>query len=661
MANGEDAPEKHRFFEANVPVFVGSAVLIFAALAFAVRDPEDASAIFAAIQSWIVHEMGWFYVASVATFLVFAIGIAASSMGTIRLGPDDASPDFSTASWFAMLFSAGMGIGIMFYGVAEPVLHFASPPVGEGGTVDAARKAMQLSFFHWGLHAWAIYAVMGLALAYFSFRRGLPLTVRSALYPLIGDRIYGWMGHVVDIFAVFGTMFGVATSLGLGVMQVNAGLNYLLGIEMGVDVQLALIAGITLLATGSVVSGINAGIRRLSELNLALAILLMVFVLAAGPTVFLLQATMQNTGAYLSEIVSKTFTLYAYQPNEWIGSWTLFYWGWWISWSPFVGMFIARVSRGRTIREFVIGVLLVPSGFTFLWFTVFGNTALTMQLAGTAEMVDAVQADVAVALFQFLGHLPFAGISMTLATLLVVTFFVTSSDSGSLVIDIITSGGEPEPPVWQRVFWAVTEGVVAAVLLLAGGLAALQTGAIASGFPLAIILLVVCYGLFTALRREVRRQESLQAVSPSVAGGPSMPWKQRLGVLLHQPNRARALAFMKEAVVPALNEVAEEIRGRGLTAEVEIGDREALLSVSHGSEDEFHYGVSLRSVPVPSFAITALEGEREGPDRTWRAEVLLREGGQRYDILGYTKEQVIADLLGQYERHMHYLHLHAAS
>lgn len=661
MANGESSPTKHRFFEANVPVFVGSALLIFAALAFAARDPEDATAIFAAIQSWIVHEMGWFYVASVATFLVFAIGIAMSSMGTIRLGPDDASPDFTTTSWFAMLFSAGMGIGIMFYGVAEPVLHFASPPLGDGRTVDAAREAMQLSFFHWGLHAWAIYAVMGLALAYFSFRRGLPLTVRSALYPLIGDHIYGWMGHTVDIFAVFGTMFGVATSLGLGVMQVNAGLNYLFGIEMGVDVQLMLIAGITLLATASVVSGINAGIRRLSELNLALAITLMVFVLVVGPTVFLLQATMQNTGAYLSEIVSKTFTLYAYQPNDWIGGWTLFYWGWWISWSPFVGMFIARISRGRTIREFVVGVLLVPSGFTFLWFTVFGNTALTMQLAGTAQMVDAVQADVAVALFQFLGHLPFAGISMTIATLLVVTFFVTSSDSGSLVIDIITSGGEPEPPVWQRVFWAVTEGVVAAVLLLAGGLAALQTGAIASGLPLAAILLVVCYGLFTALRHDVQRQESLQTVVPSVAVGTSMPWKQRLGVLLHQPNRARALAFMKETVVPALKEVAEEIRGRGLDADVEIGDREALLTVAHGSDDEFHYGIALRSAPVPSFAITALEGEREGPDRTWRAEVSLREGGQRYDILGYTKEQVIADLLGQYERHMHYLHLHHAA
>lgn len=649
---GNDA----RYFKANAPVFFGSAALIAAAIVFAVRDPGNAASFFAAIQSWIVHEMGWFYVACVATFLIFSISIALSSMGSIRLGPDEAEPDFSTRSWFAMLFSAGMGIGIMFYGVAEPVLHFASPPRGEGGTVDAARNAMQLSFFHWGLHAWAIYAVMGLALAYFSFRRGLPLSVRSALYPLIGERIHGWPGHLVDIFAVFGTMFGVATSLGLGVMQVNAGLNYLFGIEIGTGIQLMLIAAITLIATASVASGINAGIRRLSELNLTLAILLLVFMIVTGPTVFLLQAAMQNTGAYLSDIVRKTFQLYAYQPNEWIGGWTLFYWGWWISWSPFVGMFIARISRGRTIREFIIGVLLVPSGFTFLWFTAFGNTALAMEMSGSAEMVSAVQADVAVALFQFLGHLPLASISMGLATLLVVTFFVTSADSGSLVIDIITSGGESDPPVWQRVFWALMAGAVAAVLLVAGGLAALQTGAIAGGFPLAAIMLLVCYGLFRALRSEVHRQQSLQAASPLVAGAAAMPWKQRLGVLLHQPTRARAFAFMKETVVPALNEVAAEIRARGLPAETEEEESQARISVAHGTEDEFVFGVSLRSVPVPGFAMTALEGERTGPGRTWRAEVSLREGSQRYDILGYTREQVIADLLGQYERHMHYLH-----
>ncbi|MEX1155253.1 BCCT family transporter [Parvibaculum sp.] len=649
---------KAALFRANKPVFFGSVALIFAGIVFAAASPTEAALVFADIQSFIIHEFGWFYVAAVATFLAFAVGVAASSMGQIKLGPDDSEPDFSTHSWFAMLFSAGMGIGIMFYGVAEPVLHFAAPPVGEGGTIDAARSALQLSFFHWGLHAWAIYAVMGLALAYFSFRQGLPLAPRSALHPMIGDRIFGWPGHLVDTFAVFGTMFGVATSLGLGVMQVNAGLTYLLDIEMSVSTQLVLIAGITLLATGSVVSGLHAGIRRLSELNLALALLLLLFVLVAGPTVFLLQATVQNTGAYLSDIVSRTFTLYAYRSNDWIGGWTLFYWGWWISWSPFVGMFIARISRGRTVREFVVGVLLVPSGFTFLWFTVFGNTALSMELAGTANMVDAVQADVAVALFQFLEHLPFSTITTILATLLVITFFVTSSDSGSLVIDIITSGGDPEPPVWQRIFWAVTEGVVAAILLLAGGLAALQTGAIASGFPLAVILLLVCYGLFTAFRRETLRHRSLQSVGAVGAALPAMPWRQRLGTLLQQPTRARALAFLHDTVAPALEEVAMEIRARGLAASVVASNEDVMLTVAHEGGDDFLYGVELRGVPIPSFAMAMLEGTREGPDRTWRAEVALRHGGQRYDIMGYPKEQVIADLLGQYERHMHDLHLH---
>ncbi|MFA7639636.1 MAG: BCCT family transporter [Parvibaculum sp.] len=660
MAAEETGEKPSPFIQASMPVFIGSALLILAVVAFVAQNPDDAAVFFASVQNWIVKEVSWLYVAAVAAFLVLSIGIAVSSMGTIRLGPDEARPDFSTTTWLAMLFSAGMGIGIMFYGVAEPVLHFASPPVGEGGTVDAARNAMQISFFHWGLHAWAIYAITGLAFAYFAFRRGLPLTMRSALYPLIGERIYGWPGHVVDIFAVLGTMFGVATSLGLGVLQINAGLSYLFGIEMDIDVQIALIVVITLIATGSVASGVNAGIRRLSELNMVFALTLLLFVFIAGPTVFLLQAVMQNTGGYLSDIVDKTFLLYAYQPNEWIGGWTLFYWGWWISWSPFVGMFIARISRGRTIREFIVGVLLVPSGFIFLWFTIFGNTALAMQLDGTADMVDAVQQDVAVALFQFLEHLPFSTFSIGLATILVMIFFVTSSDSASLVIDMITSGGAAAPPVWQRIFWALMAGVVAAVLLLAGGLAALQTGAIASAFPLTLILLVICYGLFKALREDVQRQLGLQVGAPVVSGAVVVPWRQRLGVLLNQPTKARAFAFMKDVVTPAFNDVAEEIRQRGITAEVEIGEGESRLVAAQGTDDEFLYGITLRSVSIPSFAITALEGDRSGPDKTWRAEVILREGSQRYDILGYSKEQVIADLLGQYERHLHYLHVREA-
>jgi choline/glycine/proline betaine transport protein len=343
----------------NPPVFFGAAFLIVAIVLFGAVVPDVAATVFSAVQDTIVHFAGWYYMLAVAGFLVFAIGLAFSSYGRIRLGPDDSAPDYGHVTWFAMLFSAGMGIGLMFFGVAEPLLHFSSPPVGQGGTVEAARNAMKITFFHWGLHAWGIYAVIGLSLAYFSFRHGLPLALRSALYPLIGERVHGPIGHAVDIFAVLGTMFGVATSLGLGVMQVNSGLHYLFGVQQATWIQLILIAVITMMATASVVSGLDVGIRRLSELNMILALVILAFVLVTGPTLFLLQALVQNIGAYLGSVVQRTFTLFAYRPSDWMGNWTLFYWGWWMAWSPFVGMFIARVSRGRTIREFVTG-LAVP-------------------------------------------------------------------------------------------------------------------------------------------------------------------------------------------------------------------------------------------------------------------------------------------------------------
>ncbi|MEX2525212.1 MAG: BCCT family transporter, partial [Gammaproteobacteria bacterium] len=364
----------------NPPVFYTSAALIILFSLYGAAFSGQAERVFASVQNYITDTFAWLYIGAVAVFLIFIIGLAISDYGRIKLGPDDSEPDYSYTSWFAMHFTAGMGIGLMFFGVAEPIMHFQSPPVGEGGTIAAARESMKLTFFHWGIHAWAIYIVTGLALAYFAFRHNLPLSIRSALYPLIGDRIYGPIGHAVDTFAVIGTMFGVATSLGLGVLQVNAGMNYLFDLNVALNTQIILIAIITFLATGSVVAGLDKGILRLSVFNLILAAVLLLFVLVTGPTVFLLNTLIQNLGAYASNIVEMTFTLYAYEPNQWISNWTLFYWGWWISWSPFVGMFIARVSRGRTIREFILGVLFVPAGFTFLWLTVFGDTALHFTL-----------------------------------------------------------------------------------------------------------------------------------------------------------------------------------------------------------------------------------------------------------------------------------------
>ena len=597
----------------NKPVFFISAGLIIAVCLYGALFSEHASLVFSDLQSWLLTNLGWLYMGSVAGFFMLVIYLAFSRFAHLRLGADDSEPEYSYGSWFAMLFSAGMGIGLMFFGVSEPMTHFLEPPVGEGGTIDAARNAMQVTFFHWGLHAWAIYIIIGLALAYFSFRHDLPLTLRSALYPVIGDKIYGKWGNAVDIFAILGTMFGVATSLGIGVMQVNAGLNYLFGLPVSIMVQVALIAAITCAATVSVVAGLDAGIRRLSELNLVLALLLMVFVLVAGPTVMLLSSLIQNIGMYLSGLVDMTFRIYAYEPNEWIGNWTLFYWAWWISWSPFVGMFIARISRGRTIREFILGVLLVPSGFTFLWLTIFGNSGLWLEMheAG-AGLATAVQTNMPTAIFVLLDQLPLTGITSALATMLIVTFFVTSSDSGSLVIDIISSGGAENPPVWQRIFWAVSEGAVAATLLVAGGLAALQTAAISSALPLIIVMFLVCYGLMKALHAEpsVRGVRPIATSSVPVAGG-SKAWQSRLKAMLGRFKEGEAQAYLETTARQAMEEVLAQLTTQNiLHAEIEAEENLIRLTAGQGEEFDFLYEIKLREYSLPSSCLSRASYEK---------------------------------------------------
>ncbi|MBT7225764.1 MAG: choline BCCT transporter BetT [Gammaproteobacteria bacterium] len=639
------------------PVFFISAGLILLVCLYGAGFSEHAAVTFSSTQRWLVTNFGWFYMASIAFFFGFVVYLAFSRFANIKLGPDDSEPDYSYISWFAMLFSAGMGIGLLFFGVSEPLTHFAQPPSGIGGTTAAANRAMEITFFHWGLQAWSVYIVVGLSLAYFSFRHGLPLSVRSALYPLIGDRIYGPIGHAVDIFAVLGTMFGVATSLGLGVMQVNAGLNFLFGVEISTYVQILLIVFITGMATISVVAGLDAGIRRISELNLLLALVMLVFILVAGPTATLLSALMQNVGGYLSSMVDMTFNLYAYEPKEWMGDWTLFYWGWWISWSPFVGMFIARISRGRTIREFIIGVLLVPAGFTFLWLSLFGNTALTMELADSGiNLVTAALEDSPTALFVMLGQLPWSNVMSLVATLLIITFFVTSSDSGSLVIDIITSGGNEDPPVWQRIFWAVTEGAVAAALLLAGGLSALQAAAISSALPFAFVMLFMCYGLYKGLQMETIRRPYRPLPAPRIPQSPTATnWQQRLRALIGEHRQQDVRAFIDNTVRPAMEAVAKQIDKSQLQSTIEESKAMIRLTVSHGVNAAFKYEIRLREYAIPSVAFPKLP-RRDQEKTYWRAEVHLREGPQNYDAAGYTIEQLTSDLLAQFDMHMQSLH-----
>jgi len=641
------------------PVFFISAVLVIAFVAGTLAFPESANGMLNGAKAWAIEHFDWLFMVSGNIFVLFCIAIAVMPTGKIRLGGQKAKPEFSTLSWFAMLFSAGMGIGLMFYGVAEPIMHMTAPPDAADGTVDAAREAMRITFFHWGIHAWAIYAVVALSLAYFCFRQNLPLTIRSSLYPLIGERIYGPIGHAVDTFAVLGTLFGVATSLGLGVVQINSGLHYLLDVPNNSTLlQVGLIIAITGLATTSVVMGLDGGIRRVSELNLVLALVLMAFTLLAGPTLYLFQTFVQNTGHYLSSLVESTFNLYAYQKKDWIGGWTLFYWGWWIAWSPFVGMFIARISRGRTLREFIMGVLLVPTVFTFLWMTIFGNTAIHMVFnEGLVELSEAVSADTSVALFKFFEHLPFTAIASTLATVLIVTFFVTSSDSGSLVVDMLTSGGENEDtPVWQRIFWAVAEGAIAASLLLAGGLSALQTATIASALPFTIVMLLMCWGLFRALRLEKVKQTSLRdaMLAPRVMSNP-VPWQKRLSRIVRQPSHNEVTEFMDTNVRPAMEQVAAEFSSKNIRAKVNHDQDQVWLEVLHGDEIDFFYSVHAKPYTPPSFVMRDTSSQRGSELRYYHAEVYLKEGGQDYSVMGWATEQLIADMIDQYEKHMHFL------
>ena len=603
-------------------VFPVSALITIAFVLITSLFPMRAMRLFDWLQTSITHYFGWLYILAMTSFLIFAIWLCFSRYGNIRLGKDDEQPEFTRFAWFSMLFSAGMGIGMLFFGVAEPLWHLMAPPSGEPQSLAAARQAMGITLFHWCLHPWALYSIVGICLAYFGFRKGLPLSLRSVFYPLLGDRIYGRWGNAIDILGVVATLFGLATSLGLGAKQINAGLSFVFEIPQTVTIQVWLIAIITLIAVASLVSGLHVGIKWLSQINLALAASLMLFLFIMGPQTYLLDALIANVGTYFQYLPTNSFRTPAYETpsnSNWLGNWTVFYWGWWIAWSPFVGMFIARVSRGRTIREFILGVMFVPSAVALLWLTVFGNSAIYQQLKGDSfvangipgqanartylvqtldsqtnlpqtkpqdfliaphadwmvnpvhvlltrrsdgelstasgqgvayikgilselpsgkplqiqdtdrftgqyateelnltlgEFLEAPVVDnqarqkidtTATIMFVLFQSYPLVGLTTLIGTLCVIVFFVTSSDSASMVADIIASGGKPTPAVGTRIFWGVLEGCLAAILLLAGGLKALQTGAITIGLPFCLLILVMCFCLHHSLQAEFSR------------------------------------------------------------------------------------------------------------------------------------------------------------
>ena len=512
-------PTHHNDGPISAPrVFWPATVLLVVFVGFALIAPGTLDEALGAVMDTVVGDLGWFFVLSVTAMVFFAFWIGFSQMGNIVLGDPDEDPEFSLPSWFAMLFAAGMGIGLVFWGVAEPLNHFASPPPGTGDSAAArAREAMDTTFLHWGLHAWAIYVVVGLAMAYAVHRKKRPISIRWALEPIFGDRVKGWVGDVIDVLAIVGTLFGVATSLGLGVSQVGAGLGHLGVAEVNDEGSVSttllvlLIVGITAIATISVVTGVDKGIQFLSNINMVVAGLLMVTVLLLGPTFFLLSDFVQQLGSYIQNFFRLSFRTFAFSGEDgqgWLSGWTTFYWGWWISWSPFVGVFIARISRGRTVREFVFGVLLAPTLVGLLWFSIFGGSGIYREIFGDGGLIDsegAVSTDLA--LFQMLDGLPLSTLLSVVAIGLVIVFFVTSSDSGSFVVDMIASGGDPNPPTWSRILWAVLEGSIAAALIIVGGaggsgLSALQTMSILVAVPFVFVMIGMAVATGKALLRE---------------------------------------------------------------------------------------------------------------------------------------------------------------
>jgi len=493
--------------EMHNPVFFISALLIIVFVLSTLIFPELSRDWFEATKAWTLEHFDWFFVIATNIVLLFCVGVALSPLGKIRLGGADAKHEFGTVSWIAMLFSAGIGIGMVFYGSAEPMAYYTdwggTPLNVEARTPEAESLALGATIFHWGLTPWAVYAVIGLALAFFAFNKGLPLTIRSAFYPILGERIWGWPGHLVDILAVIATLFGLATSLGFGAQQAATGLSFLFGVEATLTSQLLLIAVITSLAIISVVRGMDGGVKLLSNINMVLAATLLAFVFIAGPTLKIF-AGFGNTFISYVEYAVPLSNWIGREDKEWYHGWTIFYWAWWVSWSPFVGMFIARISKGRTIREFLTVVLIVPVVVAIIWFTTFGVAAMEQVKAGIGQLPNGIS-EAPLVLFQMLENMPFPYIASSLAIILLIVFFVTSSDSGSLVIDAITAGGRTDAPVSQRIFWAILQGMVAAALLVGGGagaLGAMQAGTIASGLPFTFVLLVCCYSLFKGLMSE---------------------------------------------------------------------------------------------------------------------------------------------------------------
>ncbi|EOY8495148.1 choline transporter [Providencia stuartii] len=662
----QNSPKNQQKDKLNSVVFFTSAGLILAFSFFTILMTETANQWIVATLGWVSKTFGWYYLLAATLYIVFVIFVATSRFGNIKLGPEQSKPEFSVLSWSAMLFAAGIGIDLMFFSVAEPVTQYMLPPTGEGETLEAARQSMVWTLFHYGLTGWSMYALMGIALGYFSYRYNLPLTIRSALYPIFGKRIYGPIGHTVDVAAVIGTIFGIATTLGIGVVQLNYGLKVLFDLPQGLGVQGGLILLSVIMAVISATSGVNKGIRILSGLNVLLALGLILFILFVGDTEFLLNALVLNVGDYINRFMGMTLNSFAFdRPTDWMNSWTLFFWAWWVAWSPFVGLFLARISRGRTIRQFVIGTLIIPFVFTLLWLSIFGNSALYEIIHGNKELAETVLAAPEKGFYSLLELYPGFGLTASVATITGLLFYVTSADSGSLVLGNFTSNLSDinnDAPNWLRIFWSVAIGLLTLGMLMTDGVAALQNTTVIMGLPFSFVIFFIMAGLYKSLKVEdFRRVSSLTTNAPApLYGNGKLNWKQRLGRVMNFPGTTYTQRMLDLVCTPAMQEVAKELSLRGANVEFNIlppAEDERLnhleLVVDLGEEQNFIYQIWPQRYSVPAFTYRA----RSGKSHYYRLETFLWEGTQSNDLMDYTKEQVISDILDQYEKHLNFIHL----
>ena len=673
LGKGAQKLWQNKTTQINWSVLIISSTIIAAFSFWAIAMPDQARSTMKLAVNWIATNLGWYYVLTMALVIFFVVWVAVSKAGSLRLGPDDSRPQYGLATWAAMLFAAGVGIDLLFFSVTGPVVQYLTPPSGEPASAAALQDAVVWTMFHYGIAGWAVYALLGMAMGYFAYRWNLPLSIRAALYPLFGKRVKGPLGDAISTIALIGTVFGVATTMGIGVVLLNVGFAKLFGFNEGLTLQIALVIGAVILTIAATTSGVDRGIRWISELNLWSAVAMMAFILIAGETAFLLNGLVENIGHFLVTLPSRMFKTFAYVPDssDWMGSWTLFFWAFWLAWGPFVGVFLARISRGRTLREFVVAAITVPVLCDFIIVSFFGNSALYEVLQGNTEFAQLAIESPEHGWYALLGMFPAPMFLIALATFSGLLFYITSANSGAMVMSNF-SASIPDPsedgPKWLRIFWAVLTAVLTISMLLAGGVITMEYATLIFALPVTVIAYLIMFSFYKALRIERAEQEGKVIRDPTItpSGGhiPERSWKQRLGQMLTFPSKKEGVQYLERVIRPALDDVAAEFRGQGYDAERQNADHDErvstidptrpsgpLLRVSTDSVHDFYYQVAMVETPAPTFSGKMASDT----DVYYRLEVTTQTGSGGYDLMGLSRQQVIDDVLEQYEAYVTYI------